>query len=80
MDDAEFEKRGFTKIFIPELNRFGWSMEMDFELGDDILETENIDFLKQLLAIHLEDAEPEDYQMAARIRDRIKELNGDVAQ
>lgn len=72
--DEWWESRGFKKIFIPEHNCFGWSIEIDVPMPENLLESKNIGFLEHILELHLQDAEPEDYEMAAKLRDRINEL------
>lgn len=73
MKNEEFEKRGFTRIYIPQHNCFGW--ETQIEIDDiDYSKFSNIEFLNKCLRISESN---EDFEECKIIQDRISKLKSD---
>lgn len=67
--DEYWESQGFKKVFLPELNKYAWSKEVETESNVD--EIDNLLILQAMLEMYVE---TEEFELAVKVRDRIAHL------
>lgn len=67
--DEYWKAHGFKKVFIPQLNAYGWAKQI--ETNKSISEITDMVILEAMLEMCVEE---EEYELATEIRDRIEEL------
>ena len=67
--DEWWISKGFKKIYLPEFDVYGWAK--DIEVDTPISKINDVEELKVRLEVCIEN---EEFERAAELRDRIKEL------
>jgi protein-arginine kinase activator protein McsA len=67
--DEYWESQGFKKVFLPELNKYAWSKEV--ETNSNVDEITNLLILEALEEMYVK---TDEFELAAKVRDRISHL------